>query len=153
MIIYMFYNFWIYLCCLATISPFVAYTKSKILKKISVQQDIIIISLSLVIIYVITQLLMNKDVIPTDIDNTTIKYLILNISLISMSLYIGGVILTRENVFKFKSLQKPVYLIILVIIASCVYKEELNYKIFIGIILLVIGSYLIDNNININLKY
>jgi len=149
----MFYNLWVYLIILATISPFAAYTRSNILKKISVQQDIMIISFSLFTIYIIAQLVMNKDIIPKDIDNKTIKYLILNSVLACISLYIGGVILTKENVFKFKALQKPVYLIILVLIACCIYKEQFNYKIFIGIILLVIGSYLIDNNININLKY
>ena len=143
------YNFYIYLIILAIISPFAAYNRSKILQKIKVQNEIVFISSAILIIYIIFQIVNKTEIIPKNMNNDTIKYLIINSILASISLYLGGMILTKEKVFKFKALQKPVYLIILVIIGCCFYKESFNYKIIIGIILLIIGSYLIDTNMNL----
>ena len=145
----MFYNFWLYLIILATISPFAAYNRSYILKNIEIKNEIMIISIALLIIYSIIQLVSKSNMIPKNMDNTTLKLLCVNSILAAISLYIGGMVLIKESVFKFKALQKPVYLVILVIIACCIYNEQMNYKIMIGIILLVIGSYLIDSNINL----
>ena len=144
------YNFYLYLILLAIISPFAAYNRNKILKKIKVQNEIVFISSAILVIFIIFQIVSKTDIIPKNIDNDTIKYLIINSILASFSLYLGGMILSRENVFRFKALQKPVYLIVLVIIACCFYHETFNLKIIIGVILLIIGSYLIDSNINLD---
>ena len=143
------YNLYIYLIILAIISPIAAYNRSYILKNIRVDQEIMFISVLILVIYSLYQIINKNDIIPKNMNNDTIKYLIINSILASISLYLGGMILTKEKVFKFKALQKPVYLIILVIIACCFYKESFNYKIIIGIILLIIGSYLIDTNMNL----
>ena len=144
------YNFYLYLILLAIISPFAAFNRNKILKKIKVQNEIVFISSAILVIFIIFQIVSKTDIIPKNIDNDTIKYLIINSILASFSLYLGGMILSRENVFRFKALQKPVYLIVLVIIACCFYHETFNLKIIIGVILLIIGSYLIDSNINLD---
>ena len=143
------YNFYIYLIILAIISPFAAYNRSKILQKIKVENEIVFISSTILIIYIIFQIVNKKEIISKNMDNITIKYLLLNSVLACISLYLGGIILSKENVFRFKALQKPIYLIVLVIIACCFYNEEFNFKIVIGIILLIIGSYLIDTNVNL----
>ena len=143
------YNFYIYLIILAIISPFAAYNRSKILQKIKVQNEIMFISSTILVIYIIFQIVNKTEIIPKNMDNNTLKLLVINSILASISLYLGGVILSKENVFRFKALQKPIYLIVLVIIACCFYNEEFNLKIVIGIILLIIGSYLIDTNVNL----
>jgi len=56
----------------------------------------------------------------------------------------AGTILMNENVFKFKALQKSVYLIILIIIAVCLYKQKLTFKTILGLLFIIIGSYFID---------
>ena len=143
------YNFYLYLIILAIISPFAAYNRSKILSKIKVVHEIILLSIVILIIYAIFQTVNKNDIIPKNMDTITIKYVIINSILASISLYLGGMILSKENVFRFKALQKPIYLIVLVIIACCFYNEEFNFKIAIGVILLIIGSYLIDTNLNL----
>lgn len=142
----MYYNFYVFLIILATISPFAAYNRTTILSKIDIQDEVTIMSVSLLVIYLLIKIVSKKDMIPK-IDNSTMMYLIVNSILASISLYLGGMILIKENTFKFKSLQKGVYLIILVMVSCCIYEQKFNYKIFIGIILLIIGSYLIDQNI------
>ena len=60
------------------------------------------------------------------------------------SFIIWSNIIMRENVFKYKTLQKSVYLIILVIIAVCIYQQKLTFKTICGIIIYYIWFILID---------
>ena len=53
--------------------------------------------------------------------------------------------LKKENVFKIKSLQKVIYLIVLVAISYFVYKEKISIKTFLGVLLLILGACLIEN--------
>jgi len=139
----MYYNFYIFLIILAIISPIAAYNRNEILKKISIQHEVIFISIYILILYGLIQLYNNKKLIP-DLKNNTIGYLIFNGTLTCISLYLGGLILINENVFKYKTLQKSVYLILLVIVAVCVYNQNLTLKTIIGLIFILMGAYLID---------
>ena len=81
------------------------------------------------------------------IDGKTMKLLVINGLLTSVALYLGAKVLMKENVFKYKSIQKSVYLVALVIIAACVYGQKLNIKTLLGVLLVIIGAYLIDLNV------
>ena len=140
------YNFYIYLIILAIISPVVAYNRDFILKKISISKEIMIISILILIFYGF-QLLINKKDIMKPIDGKTMKLLVINGLLTSVALYLGAKVLMKENVFKYKSIQKSVYLVALVIISACVYGQKLNIKTLLGVLLVIVGAYLIDLNI------
>ena len=129
------YNFYLFLIILATISPIAAYNRSEILKDISIQNEVMFTSVFLLILYGIYQIVNKKSMMPKFKKNDTLKYLIINGTLVAISLYMGGLILMRENVFKYKTLQKSIYLIILVIIAVCVYKQHLTLKTILGLLL------------------
>ena len=141
------YNFYIFLIILATISPIAAYNRSEILKDISIQNEVMFTSVFLLILYGLYQIVNKKSMIPKFKKNDTLKYLIINGTLVTISLYLGGIILMRENVFKYKALQKSIYLIILVIIAVCVYKQQLTLKTILGLLFILIGAYFIDINV------
>lgn len=143
----MFYNFWIFLLILSICSPINAYNRGSILKDITIENEIIIISTGLIFIFILSQLVQKKEIIPKKIKTKTIMYCIVNIILASISLYIGGMIIQRDNILKFKAIQKPVYLIVLIIIAVMFYeKREYNFQVYIGIGLLILGCILIDYN-------
>ena len=137
------YNFYVFLIILAIISPVAAYNRNKILKDISVPNEVMFTSLFIIISYSLYQLINKNKLIP-DIKNNTLKYLIFNGVLTCIALFLGGLILTKENVFKYKTLQKSVYLIILIIIAVCIYKQKLTFKTLLGLLSIIIGTYLID---------
>ena len=84
-----------------------------------------------------------KRIIP-NIDKKTLGYLIFNGTLTCIVLLFNGLIIMNENVFKYKTLQKSVYLIILVIIAVCIYQQKLTFKTVMGLLFIIFGSYLID---------
>lgn len=138
------YNFYIFLGILATISPIAAYNRSKILKDISIPNEVMFTSVFILILYGIYQIVNKKNMFPKFKKNDTLKYLIINGVLVSIALYMGGLILMRENVFKYKALQKSIYLIILVIVAVCVYKQHLTLKTILGSLFILVGAYFID---------
>ena len=95
----MYYNFHIFLIILAIISPVAAYNRNKILKKVSIQNEVMFTSIFILIIYGLIQLYNKNKLIP-DLKNNTIGYLIFNGTLTCITLYIGGLILMKENVLK-----------------------------------------------------
>ena len=138
------YNFYVFLIILASISPIAAYNRSKILKDISIQNEVMFTSVFILILYGIYQIVNKKNMFPKFKKNDTLKYLIINGILVSIALYMGGMILMRENVFKYKTLQKSIYLIMLVIVAVCVYKQHLTLKTILGLLFILMGAYFID---------
>ena len=143
----MYYNFYLFIIILGILSPINAYNREKILQKISIQNEIIIVSSGLVTLFIIYQLFTNNKILPEKIDSVTVKYLSFNICLTFISLFIGGIIIKNSNILKFKAMQKPIYLILLVIIACIFYEKTCNIQTLFGIGLLVIGCILIDKNL------
>ena len=133
----MYYNFYIYLIILAIISPFAAYTRSKILQKLDIKYEIMIISVVILVIYSIGIMFMRGKLIPDKLENDTIVYLLINSVLASVALYLSATLLLNDNVFKVKCIQRPIQIIFLVIISYVIYGQKMNYKVIFGVISLI----------------
>ena len=141
----MFYNFYVYLIVLAIMSPITSYCRQKVLNSISVSQEIIYTSIILLIVYGLRELINKKNIL-SNVNKEGRKYLLINGLLASFGLYLGGIILTKENVLKYKTIQKPVYTIVLLIIGVCIYKEKITIVTLIGVMLLLFGIFLIEKS-------
>lgn len=139
------YNFYGILIILAILSPVIAFNKADILKKISITDDFFYTSLGFVIILFIIKYY-NKDKFIKKIDNDTLKRLGLQIVLIIPIIYLSGIILQRENVFVFKSLQRCVSILVLLLYSIFVMKIKITFPMILGSLLLIIGSHLIDKS-------
>ena len=139
------YNFYVILIILAILSPVIAFNKAKILKSISITDDFFYTSLGFVIILFFIKYF-NKDKIIKKIDDDTLKRLGLQIILIIPIIYLSGVILKKENVFVFKSLQRSVSILVLLLYSVVVMKMKVTPPMVLGAILLIIGSHLIDKS-------
>lgn len=139
------YNFYVILIILAILSPVIAFNKAKILKSISITDDFFYTSLGFVIILFFIKYL-NKDKIIKKIDDDTLKRLGLQIILIVPIIYLSGTILKRENVFLFKSLQRSVSILVLLLYSIVVMKMKVTPPMILGAILLITGSHLIDKS-------
>ena len=137
---------------MAILSPFASYSRSKILEKLDIKYEIMIISVVILVIYSIGIIFTRGKLIPDKLENDTIMYLMINSVIASIGLYLSATLLLNDNVFKVKCIQRPIQIICLVIIASLIYGQEMNYKVLIGIILLILGVYLIDSNISLKLN-
>ena len=139
------YNFYIILIILAILSPVIAFNKAKILKSISITDDFFYTSLGFVIILFFIKYF-NKDKIIKKIDDDTLKRLGLQIMLIIPIIYLSGTILKKENVFLFKSLQRSVSILVLLLYSVVVMKMKVTPPMVLGAILLITGSHLIDKS-------
>lgn len=139
------YNFYIILIILAILSPVIAFNKAKILKSISITDDFFYTSLGFVIILFFIKYF-NKDKFIKKIDDDTLKRLALQIVLIVPIIYLSGIILQRENVFVFKSLQRSVSILVLLLYSIFVMKIKITFPMILGALLLIIGSHLIDKS-------
>jgi uncharacterized membrane protein len=138
------YNFYFFLIITALVSIFRAYNTKRILKKIDIHQEIIVTSVLILLIFLVYNFYNNKKLLH-NLDKSVISDIFINSIMISISLYISGIMLKKENVFKIKSLQKVIYLIVLVAISYFVYKEKISIKTFLGVLLLILGACLIEN--------
>lgn len=139
--------FYIIIAILAVISPINAYNREIILKDIPIENEILIICSGILLIYILSQVIRRKSLIPNNIKSETAKYLIINTFLAAAVLFLSGYILKHYDVLRFKSLQKPIYLFFLVIIACLIYKRKCNFQVVMGIGLLIGGCILVDRNL------
>ena len=139
--------FYISLIILACISPVNAYNREIILKDIPIENEVLIVCSGVLLIYILSQIIRKKSLIPNSIKSETVKYLIINTFLASIVLFLGGYIIKHYDVLRFKSLQKPIYLFFLVIIACLIYRRKCNFQVVLGIGLLIGGCILVDRNL------
>lgn len=144
----MFYNFYIYLVILATFSPILAYNKQKILNKISISEEIFYTTIAVFTLLLLFKIYKKKEII-TKVDNHTILRILIQAFIVLAGLFISGIVISKENIFRYKLFQKPVYTVVLLILAVCFYKEKVSFQKFIGIFFLLIGTYLIENRKNL----
>jgi len=140
------YNLWIFLVILAILSAFNAQNKAAILKdkNISVTDDIFYTSLFIVIILGVIKYTEKTPFIPKNLKNTTKVRLCVQTIAVLVVLFLGGMILSRENTFLYKYLQKPVYLIVLLLYSILFMNVKINFYIVLGIILTITGCYLVE---------
>ena len=92
----MYYNFYVYLFILAVAYLLLAFNKGKILKDISVTNDIFYTSLVIVILVELKKMY-EKDSFFPKISNGTKKRLALQCVCVTLGLFIGGIIIIKEN--------------------------------------------------------
>ena len=139
--------FYIIISILAIISPVNAYNREKILKNIGIENEVVIVNIGIQVIFLTWLLIRRREIIPKNMSSETWRYLIINIILASIVLYLGGYMIKWFDVLRYKSLQKPIYLFFLVIIACIIYKKRCNYQVVLGIGLLICGCVLVDRNL------
>ena len=140
------YNLWIFLIILAVLSAFNAQNKAEILKdkNLSVTDDIFYTSLFIVIILGVIKYTEKTSFIPKNVKNGTKVRLCVQTIAVLVVLFLGGMILSRENTFLYKYLQKPVYLVVLLLYSILFMNVKINFYIVLGITLTILGCYLVE---------
>ena len=142
----MFYYFYIYLVIIATLSPILAYNKQKILQKIEISEELFYTTSFILLYLIILKKSRNKKIF-TKLDKNTLQRILGQAFIVLIGLFISGFIINKENVFRYKLLQKPVYTVILLIIAVCFFKQKIDIQKILGVLLIVIGTYLVEKKI------
>tara|TARA_B100001248_G_scaffold262007_1_gene255526 strand:- start:2334 stop:2744 length:411 start_codon:yes stop_codon:yes gene_type:complete len=130
------------------ISSPIVFLKNDILKKISITEEIILVSLGILIIISIIYFLYEKKSI-SDLRKITKSEIMPKLSLytllIIISILLGNYIVQSEGkVIRYKSFQRALSLILLLILGHFVFGEKINQNTCLGIGTIILGLYILD---------
>ena len=141
------YNFYALLIASIIIGSPIIFLKNDILKTFSITEEIIIVSLG--ILAIVSSIYFGYE-------NNSLQNLIsvgkkekyklcLYISLITITLLIGNYIVKTEGkVIRYKSFQRALSLILMLIIGHYVFGERVNINTCLGIGIIIVGLYVLD---------
>jgi len=128
-------------------SPII-FLKNDVLKDFSITEEIMYVSLSILTIVSIIYFFYEKKTLQDLIDKTKsdkIPKLIVYVSLLSITLLIGNhIIKTEGKVIRYKSFQRSLSLIMMIILGYFVFGEKVTMNTCIGIGIIIFGLYVLD---------
>ena len=141
------YNFYTLLILSIIIGSPIIFLKNDILKKFSITEEIIIVSLGILTIVSIIYFLYENNSLQNLLEKCkTEKYkLCLYVSLITISLLIGNYIIKTEGkVIRYKSFQRALSLILMLILGHYIFGEKITVNTCLGIGIIILGLYILD---------
>jgi len=141
------YNFYTLLILSIIIGSPIIFLKNDILKKFSITEEIIIVSLGILTIVSIIYFLYENNSLQNLLEKCkTEKYkLCLYVSLITISLLIGNYIIKTEGkVIRYKSFQRALSLILMLILGHYIFGEKITINTCLGIGIIILGLYILD---------
>lgn len=142
------YNFYILLFISIIVSSPIVFFKNDILKKISITEEIIIVSFIISISVLIIYILYEKKSL-ADLQKITrseiMPKLILYTLLITISLLLGNYIIKTEGkVIRYTTFRRSLSLIFLLILGYFVFNEKITRNTRLGICIIILGLYVLD---------
>ena len=140
-------NFFTLLISSIIIGSPIIFLKNDILKKFSITEEIIIVSLGILTIVSIIYFLYENNSLQNLLEKfKTEKYkLCLYFSLITISLLIGNYIIKTEGkVIRYKSFQRALSLILMLILGHYIFGEKITINTCLGIGIIILGLYILD---------
>lgn len=142
------YNFYVLLIISIIISSPIVFLKNDILRKISITEEIIIVSILILTFVSCIYFLYEKKSISGLFEiskSDVMPKLILYTLLITISLLIGNYIVQTEGkVIRYKSFQRALSLILLLILGHYVFGERVTRNTCLGIGIIILGLYVLD---------
>lgn len=142
------YNFYILLFISIIVSSPIVFLKNDILKQISITEEVILVSVGILTSVSILYFLYEKKSI-SDLRKITrseiMPKLILYTLLIFISILLGNYIVKNEGkVIRYKSFQRSLSLILLLILGHFVFNEKVTQNTCLGIGIIILGLYFLD---------
>ena len=142
------YNFYILLLISIIVSSPIVFLKNDILKKVSITEEIITVSILILTFVSCIYFLYEKKSISGLLKITksdVMPKLILYTILITISLLIGNYIVQTEGkVIRYKSFQRALSLILLLILGNYVFGERVTQNTCLGIGIIILGLFILD---------
>ena len=140
-------NFYILLIASIIIGSPIIFLKNDLLKSLTITEEIIIVSLGILTIVSIIYFGYEKNSLKNLLEKCkTEKYkLCLYITLITITLLIGNYIVkTQGKVIRYKSFQRSLSLILMLIIGHYIFGEKITMNTCWGIGIIIFGLYILD---------
>ena len=144
------YNFYVLLLISIIVGSPIIFLKNDILKKISITEEVILVSLGILTAILIIYFLYEKKSL-SDLQkitrSTIMPKLILYTLLILISILLGNHIVKSEGeVIRYKSFQRALSLIFMLILGHFVFGERVNKNTCLGIGIIILGLYILDKD-------
>lgn len=141
------YDFTKYLLISIPVGTILPFLKNEVLKDFSVIELGVIGNSILMILYFLAYTFYEKksykDLLKKDYKKFWI--FIVFIVLIFFGLLIDGTILKNEGtVIKYKSFQRSINTVLMLVVGACLFKEKLTFNMGLGVLTIALGLYLID---------
>lgn len=140
-------NFYILLIASIIIGSPIIFLKNDLLKTLTITEEIIIVSLGILLIVSFIYFVYEKNSLQNLISvGKSEKYkLCLYISLITITLLIGNYIVKTEGkVIRYKSFQRALSLILMLILGHYIFGEKVTINTCWGIGIIILGLYVLD---------
>lgn len=141
-------NFYTLLIASIIIGSPIIFLKNDLLKKLSITEEIILVSLGiLAIVSSIYSFYEKKSLknLTRSLDSNIIYKFILYVFLITITLLIGNYIVKTEGkVIRYKSFQRALSLILMLILGHYVFGERVNINTCLGIGIIILGLFILD---------
>jgi len=142
------YNFYILLLISIIISSPIIFLRNDILKNISITEEVILVSIGILIIVSILYFLYEKKSL-SDLQKITrseiMPKLILYTLLITISILLGNYIIKTEGkVIRYTTFRRSLSLILMLILGYFVFGERVNKNTCLGIGIIILGLYILD---------
>jgi drug/metabolite transporter (DMT)-like permease len=142
------YNFYTLLILSIIIGSPIIFLKNDILKKFSITEEIIYADIGILIIASSIYFLYEKKTMKNLLRHfysDDIYKIILYVSLITISLLIGNYIIKTEGkVIRYKSFQRALSLILMLILGHYVFGEKITINTCLGIGIIIFGLFILD---------
>ena len=140
-------NFYILLIASIIIGSPIIFLKNDLLKSLTITEEIIIVSLGILAIVSIIYFFYEKNSLQNliNIGNKEKYKLCLYIALITITLLIGNYIVKTEGkVIRYKSFQRSLSLILMLILGHYYFGERVTMNTCLGIGIIIFGLYVLD---------
>ena len=145
----MYYNFHILLIISIIIGSPIIFLKRDILKELSVLEELIFTSFFIFLVSLIIYLLYeNKSLedLKKYLDSENKNKFILYVILLVITLIMGNYIIKNEKgVVRYRSFKSSLSFIMFLILGHYVFNENITKNIILGIMIIILGLYVIDN--------
>ena len=141
-------NFYILLIASIIIGSPIIFLKNDLLKKLSITEEIILVSLGILAIVSSIYFCYEKKSLKNltrSLESNIIYKFILYVFLITITLLIGNYIVKSEGkVIRYKSFQRALSLILMLILGHYVFGERVNINTCLGIGIIILGLFILD---------
>ena len=142
------YNFYNLLLITILLGSPIVFLKNRILRDFSITEEIIYVSLAILILSLLIYFYYEKKTtkeLLRHIYTDRIYIYLLYVSLIIINLVIGNYIIKSEGkVIKYKTFQRALSLILLLLIGCLFFDEKITTNMIIGISIILLGLYVVD---------
>ena len=142
------YNFHVFLIASLIIASPIAFLKNNILKDFGNTEEIIYVSFFILVIVSAIYFFYEKKTFPQllqKVKTDKASLMMIYVPLIICTLLIGNHILINEGtVIRYKSYQRSLSIILMLIIGVVIFGEKVSYNMCIGVLMVSFGLYFID---------